>query len=94
MLGPGPHERGAECENIPESLPGVGYQVLDGFASPVKGRASWVTDDDIAWMVERYPARRGDVIDTTATAGAPSSDSTVIGLPSLRPVQEPPESAA
>jgi len=94
VLGPGAHERGAECENIPESLPGVGYQVLDGFASPVKGRAGWVTDDDIAWMVERYPARRGDVIDTTATAGAPSSDSTVISLPSLRPAQEPPESAA
>jgi S-DNA-T family DNA segregation ATPase FtsK/SpoIIIE len=86
VLGPGAHERGAECENIPESLPGVGFQVLDGLATPVKARAGWVTDDDIAAMVEQYPARRGDVIDTTAIPGAGSwSDSTVIDLPSLPP---------
>jgi S-DNA-T family DNA segregation ATPase FtsK/SpoIIIE len=86
VLGPGAHERGAECENIPESLPGVGFQVLDGLATPVKARAGWVTDDDIAAIVERYPARRGDVIDTTAIPGAGSwPDSTVIDLPSLPP---------
>jgi S-DNA-T family DNA segregation ATPase FtsK/SpoIIIE len=86
VLGPGAHERGAECENIPESLPGVAFEVIEGLAHPVRARAGWVTDDDIAAMVARYPARRGDVIDTTATPGAGSvPDSTVIDLPSLPP---------
>jgi S-DNA-T family DNA segregation ATPase FtsK/SpoIIIE len=65
VLGPGAHERGAECENIPEALPGVGYQVIDGLPHPFRARAGWVTDHDIAAMVERYPARRGDVIDAS-----------------------------
>jgi DNA segregation ATPase FtsK/SpoIIIE, S-DNA-T family len=65
VLGPGAHERGAECENIPEALPGIGYQVLDGHPHPIRARAGWVTDHDIAAMAERYPARRGDVIDAS-----------------------------
>lgn len=63
VLGAGAHDRGAECENIPVGLPGVGYVVLDGLPDPVRVRAAWVTDDDITAMSERYPARRGDVID-------------------------------
>jgi S-DNA-T family DNA segregation ATPase FtsK/SpoIIIE len=65
VLGPGAHERGAECENIPEALPGVGYQVIDGLPHPIRARAGWVTDHDIAAMVERFPAWRGDVIDAS-----------------------------
>jgi S-DNA-T family DNA segregation ATPase FtsK/SpoIIIE len=70
MLGPGAHDRGAECERIPVSLPGVGYVVLDGLPNPVRVRAAWVTDDDIAAMAEAYPARRGDVIDTNTVDAA------------------------
>jgi hypothetical protein len=66
VLGTGAHDRGAECEAIPVGLPGVGFVVLDGLPDPVRVRASWVTDDDIAAMAERYPARRGDVIDAVA----------------------------
>jgi S-DNA-T family DNA segregation ATPase FtsK/SpoIIIE len=65
VLGTGAHDRGAECETIPITLPGVGYVVLDGQPDPVRARAAWVSDEDIAAMAERYPARRGDVIDTT-----------------------------
>jgi len=65
VLGTGAHDRGAECEAIPVALPGVGYVVLDGLPDPVRVRAAWVTDADIATMAERYPARRGDVIDAT-----------------------------
>jgi DNA segregation ATPase FtsK/SpoIIIE, S-DNA-T family len=65
VLGTGAHDRGAECETIPVALPGVGYVVLDGHPDPVRARAAWVSDQDIAAMAERYPARRGDVIDTT-----------------------------
>jgi S-DNA-T family DNA segregation ATPase FtsK/SpoIIIE len=77
MLGPGAHDRGAECERIPVSLPGVGYVVLDGLPNPVRVRAAWVTDDDIAAMADAYPARRGDVIDTNtidATTGVITTD--------------------
>jgi S-DNA-T family DNA segregation ATPase FtsK/SpoIIIE len=67
VLGTGAHDRGAECESIPVALPGVGYVVLDGHPDPVRARAAWVSDQDIAAMAERYPARRGDVIDATLT---------------------------
>jgi DNA segregation ATPase FtsK/SpoIIIE, S-DNA-T family len=81
VLGPGAHDRGAECERIPVGLPGVGYVVLDGLPNPVRVRATWVTDADIAAMAARYPARRGDVIDTTATdATSTPADATVIDL--------------
>jgi S-DNA-T family DNA segregation ATPase FtsK/SpoIIIE len=81
MLGPGAHDRGAECERIPVSLPGVGYVVLDGLPNPVRVRAAWVTDDDIAAMAQRYPARRGDVIDTDLADGhTPPTDANVIDL--------------
>ena len=39
--------------------------MIDGLPHPIRARAGWVTDHDIAAMVERYPARRGDVIDTS-----------------------------
>jgi DNA segregation ATPase FtsK/SpoIIIE, S-DNA-T family len=81
VLGPGAHDRGAECERIPVALPGVGYVVLDGTPAPVRVRASWVTDDDIAAMADRYPARRGDVIDVTVVeATGPLVEVTAVDL--------------
>jgi S-DNA-T family DNA segregation ATPase FtsK/SpoIIIE len=81
MLGPGAHDRGAECERIPVSLPGVGYVVLDGLPNPVRVRAAWMTDDDIAAMAQQYPARRGDVIDIDlADAHTAPADGNVIDL--------------
>jgi S-DNA-T family DNA segregation ATPase FtsK/SpoIIIE len=56
VLGPGAYERGAVCERIPESLPGVGYVLLDGQQDPTRVRAAWVADEDIAAMAARYPA--------------------------------------
>ena len=41
-------ERGARADQIPESLPGVGYVRLDGVREPARVRASYVTDADIA----------------------------------------------
>ena len=67
VLGPGVHDRGAVCERIPASLPGVGYVVLDGQQTPTRVRAAWVTDDDIATMASDYTPRRsgagGQVVD-------------------------------
>jgi hypothetical protein len=44
--------------------------VLDGHPDPVRVRAGWVNDRDIATMADRYPARRGEVIDATVVDGS------------------------
>lgn len=51
ILGDGAHDRGARTEQIPVSLPGVGYVQLDGLPEPLRVRFSHVTDDDIATVV-------------------------------------------
>jgi DNA segregation ATPase FtsK/SpoIIIE, S-DNA-T family len=56
VLGDGARDQGARCDQIPESLPGVGYVLVDGVREPVRVRAGWVTDNDIAAMAAGYPA--------------------------------------
>jgi S-DNA-T family DNA segregation ATPase FtsK/SpoIIIE len=56
VLGDGARDQGARCDQIPESLPGVGYVGIDGIREPVRVRASWVSDDDIAALASTYPA--------------------------------------
>lgn len=46
-IGAGARQRGALADQIPDSLPGVGYVVVDGIAEPLRVRFSNVTDDDI-----------------------------------------------
>jgi S-DNA-T family DNA segregation ATPase FtsK/SpoIIIE len=54
VLGRSARQRGAACDQIPASLPGVGYVVQEGVREPVRVRASHIADDDLAAMVERY----------------------------------------
>jgi S-DNA-T family DNA segregation ATPase FtsK/SpoIIIE len=54
ILGKGAHDRGARAEEIPESMPGVGYMLLDGQRDPTRVRASWWDDPDIERVVDRY----------------------------------------
>jgi len=54
VLGQGARDRGARCDQIPESLPGVGYVGIDGIAEPVRVRFAHITDDHIARMVTDY----------------------------------------
>jgi DNA segregation ATPase FtsK/SpoIIIE, S-DNA-T family len=54
VLGDGAHARGARCERIPESLPGVGYVALDGVAEPLRVRFPYLTDEHIAELCEQY----------------------------------------
>jgi DNA segregation ATPase FtsK/SpoIIIE, S-DNA-T family len=56
VLGDGARDQGARCDQIPESLPGVGYVRVDGVREPMRVRAGWVTDADIAAMAAGYPA--------------------------------------
>ena len=60
VLGQGARDRGARCDQIPESLPGVGYVGIDGVAEPVRVRFAHVTDADIAqrWPTTRHYRRR------------------------------------
>jgi S-DNA-T family DNA segregation ATPase FtsK/SpoIIIE len=60
VLGRSARLRGAECDQIPASLPGVGYVLLEGIREPVRVRAAHVTDGDLAQMVRDYaPGAQG-----------------------------------
>jgi S-DNA-T family DNA segregation ATPase FtsK/SpoIIIE len=54
VLGDGMRDRGALCDRIPTSLPGVSYVVLDGNPTPMRVRFSYLTDDDIRAMARNY----------------------------------------
>src|ERR687898_2050493 len=51
VLGHGARDRGARCDAIPESLPGVGYVQVDGIAEPVRVRFAHITDSHIDDLV-------------------------------------------
>ena len=53
ILGPGTRDRGARCDQIPHSLPGVGFVQVDGIAEPVQVRFAFVTDDHIRMLARR-----------------------------------------
>ena len=58
VLGQGARDRGARCDQIPESLPGVGYVGIDGVAEPVRVRFAHVTDERHRrrWSCDYAPA--------------------------------------
>lgn len=60
VLGQAARDRGAACEQIPDSLPGVGYLMEDGASEPVRVRAFHATDADIARLVDTYHPRSTD----------------------------------
>ena len=53
-LGDGARKRGARCDHIPETLPGVGYVALDGIAEPVRVRFAHITDAHITALADQY----------------------------------------
>ena len=57
VLGRSARQRGAECDQIPTSMPGVGYVVMEGVREPVRARAAYVTDADLAQMVVDFRPR-------------------------------------
>ena len=54
VLGQGARDRGALCDRIPESMPGVGYVGIDGVAEPVRVRFAHITDAHIEAMVRDF----------------------------------------
>jgi DNA segregation ATPase FtsK/SpoIIIE, S-DNA-T family len=57
VLGQGARDRGARCDEIPDTLPGIGYVAEDGTAELMRVRAFEVTDADIDWLAATYRAR-------------------------------------
>lgn len=53
VLGGGMRAAGAVCDLIPRNLQGVGYVVTEDSPDPVRVRAAFVPDEEIARLVER-----------------------------------------
>ncbi|MEU3455673.1 FtsK/SpoIIIE domain-containing protein [Micromonospora sp. NPDC006766] len=69
VLGDGMRDRGALCDRIPQSLPGVGFVAIDGNPTPMRVRFSYLTDDEIRDMAHTYGRLRvidGEVLDGAA----------------------------
>jgi S-DNA-T family DNA segregation ATPase FtsK/SpoIIIE len=55
VLGDGMRERGALADQIPATLPGVGYVVLEGQPEPARVRFCYTADHDITDLTNFYP---------------------------------------
>lgn len=53
-LGEAADALGARCEQIPRSLPGIGYVTIEGTAEPVRVRFSYISDTAIGGIVQTY----------------------------------------
>ena len=62
VLGDGARDRGATCDLIDPTLAGVGFVTVAGVREPIRVRAAYHSDQDIAAMVERFKPRAHDVI--------------------------------
>ena len=60
VLGRSARQHGAECDQIPASLPGIGYVILEGHREPVRVRAAFVSDDDVAATVRDFAPSGAD----------------------------------
>ncbi|RZU50815.1 S-DNA-T family DNA segregation ATPase FtsK/SpoIIIE [Krasilnikovia cinnamomea] len=67
VAGDGMRDRGALCDRIPQSQPGVGYVALEGDPTPMRVRFSYLTDKQIKQMARTYGRFR--VIEGEATEG-------------------------
>lgn len=54
VLGDGARKRGARCDQIPDTAPGVGYVVEDGSTTVARVRAAYLTDDDVRRLAATY----------------------------------------
>ena len=59
--GQGARDRGARCDQIPDTTPGVGYVGEDGTTEFVRVRAFWVSDDDADMIVQAYAPDQPDL---------------------------------
>ncbi len=58
--GQGSRDRGARCDEIPDTTPGVGYVGEDGSTEFVRVRAFWISDDQADDIVDTYAPEQPD----------------------------------
>ncbi|MFI5935951.1 FtsK/SpoIIIE domain-containing protein [Actinoplanes sp. NPDC051494] len=58
VLGDGMRDRGALCDRIPQTQPGIGYVALEGDPTPMRVRFSYLDDDNIRDMAHLYGRHR------------------------------------
>jgi S-DNA-T family DNA segregation ATPase FtsK/SpoIIIE len=63
-LGPGVRERGAKCDQIPPSLPGVGYVTIDGDPDPIRVRFAHITPAMIGATRHELPEQADEPVET------------------------------
>ena len=68
VFTPGARDRGARCDEIPHSLPGVAYVEIDGVPEPIRVRFAHVTDDHIRMLAAgwRPPGSLPEIEDEAA----------------------------
>ncbi|MEG8183928.1 hypothetical protein GZH49_36265 [Nocardia terpenica] len=59
--GQGARDRGARCDKIPDTTPGVGYVGEDGTTEFVRVRAFWISDDQADLIVDMYSPDQPDM---------------------------------
>jgi S-DNA-T family DNA segregation ATPase FtsK/SpoIIIE len=64
VLSDGAWKRGARCDQISDSLPGVGFALVDGVTEPVRLRIGHYSDERVTELVDTY-APGSTVQDTT-----------------------------
>jgi S-DNA-T family DNA segregation ATPase FtsK/SpoIIIE len=72
--GQGARHRGARCDEIPDTTPGVGYVGEDGTTEFVRVRAFWVGNDDIDAIVDAYAPEQPDFAPTEDYSGFDPDD--------------------
>lgn len=73
-LGDNARERGALCDQIPTTMPGIGFVEEDESPEITRVRAFHVTDDDIRWIMTTYrPPHLQDGDDTGVDLGKDAS---------------------
>ena len=68
LFSPGARDRGARCDQIPASLPGVAFVEFDGVPEPIRVRFAHITDDHIHALAAgwRPPTVLPDIDDEAA----------------------------
>jgi hypothetical protein len=54
VLGDGMRDRGALCDRIPQTQPGIGFVVLEGDPTPMRVRLTYCDDDTVRDMAHEY----------------------------------------
>jgi len=97
VLGQSARDRGARCDQIPDTTPGAGYVAEDGTADLIRVRAFNVTDADIDHLAADYPARapvdmakqQPDPAQDTGDNGAQATGCRLSTDPHHQPRREP-----